>query len=258
VKRERVWFWLIAVSLIIFALCILMLQIVKLHEEGLLKSTTKQTQISIPPEEPNEEKPVEEIKEKSVLVDAVHRVILSQEMPTPRFVRVYNRILYSVPDGNESGFWALIRGLKPKTELIGFGEIAKLKHQLAKMIKTKSDLSIREIRHILDGGEPLNKRALFYISHALSRDIIVSNSDERLGCDLFTKTGEIFHYDSIDKINIEAENKQTLWLYDYGKQRWAVAIFSGKNSDEHNSMRPDVYFELGERHLMKSNLSEDN
>jgi hypothetical protein len=44
-KRQNIWFWLIAISLMVVAMCVLALQLIELHRENDLKIFTKQRDI---------------------------------------------------------------------------------------------------------------------------------------------------------------------------------------------------------------------
>jgi hypothetical protein len=254
-ERDRVsiWFWLVAISLMVLAMCVLSLQIIELNRRS--KKTVAYPEVSpiVVPEEPvEEEKVFEEPKKPKLPIDRRQRAIPSKVMRTPRFIREFDRVLYDVPHDGNCGFWAILRGLKPDDELIRMDEIVDLKRRAAKCAaKTEFGPSHQEIDHMFGGNEWLDTAMLPYISHALERDIIVSSSDKNFGCDFFTEEGEAFHHNSIDEIHREAANEKTIWLHNIDNVHWTVAIYeeqktkadkNGENSD--NSEKHEVYFLL--------------
>jgi hypothetical protein len=236
--RENIWFWLVAISIMVLAMCVLSLQIIELHQKNNLERTTTQHKV-VPVTAPEE--PVVAIKEKEVIevpkrpeipVDQRPRAVLSQAMRTPKFMREFDRALYDVPHDGNCGFWAVLRGLKPDDELIRLDEVMDLKHSAAKCAaKTEFGPSRQEIGRMFGGNEWLDTGALPYISHALKHDIIVSSSDRNFGYDLFTEEGEAFHYDSIDEIHKEAADEKTIWLHNIDNVHWTVAIHEERKKE---------------------------
>jgi hypothetical protein len=248
--RESIWFWLIAISIMVFAMCVLSLQIIELHQENSLKKFKAHEVLPIVVAEPPvETKAVVEVPKKPAEpVDPRPRAIPSLEMRTPKFMREFDRVLYDVPHDGRCGFWAILRGLKPNDELIRLDEIMELKH-LAAMCAAKTEFgpSRQEIGRMFGGDEWLGTDALPYVAHALKRDIIVSSSDKDFGCDLFTEDGEVFHYASIDEIHKEAGNGQTIWLHNIDNAHWTVAIreerrANGNNEPLNAPEKPETYF----------------
>ncbi|MDR2371899.1 MAG: hypothetical protein LBD60_02005 [Puniceicoccales bacterium] len=228
--RENIWFWLVAISIMVLAMCVLSLQIIELHQKNNPGKTVQHKVVSVTaPEEPvaavEEKKTVEVPKKPGVPVDQRPRAILSKAMRTPKFMREFDRVLYDVPYDGNCGFWAVLRGLKPGDELIRSDEIMDLKHSAAKCAaKTEFGPSRQEIGRMFGGNEWLDTGALPYVAHVLKHNIIVSSSDKNFGYDLFTEEGEAFHYDSIDEIHKEAADEKTIWLHNIDNAHWTVAI----------------------------------
>ncbi|MDR2812814.1 MAG: hypothetical protein LBB05_03460 [Puniceicoccales bacterium] len=230
-RKENIWFWLVAISVMVLAMCVLSLQIIELHQKDNLERLVSQHKVLpiVVPEEPvKEETIVEEPEKPKVVVDHADqrpRAIPSKAMHTPKFMQEFDRTLYDVPRDGNCGFWAILRGLKPDDELIRLDEVMDLKHRAAKCAaKTEFGPSRQEIGRMFGGNEWLDTGALPYVSHALKCDIIVSSSDKSFGYDLFTEEGEAFHYDSINEIHKEAANGKTIWLHNINNMHWVVAI----------------------------------
>jgi hypothetical protein len=252
-NREGIWFWLIAISLMVFAMCVLSLQIIELHQKNNIEKFVPRHEVlpvAIPEKSVEEEEVVEEPKKPKVPVDQRPRAVPSRAMRTPKFMREFDRVLYDVPHDGNCGFWAILRGLKPDDELIRLDEIMNLKYRAAKCAaQTEFGPSRQEIGRMFGGNEWLDTGALPYVSHALKNDVIVSSSDKNFGYDLFTAEGETFHYDSIDEIHKEAANGKTIWLHNIDNAHWTVAIHEeGKTETNENDENQDgqekheVYF----------------
>jgi hypothetical protein len=140
-------------------------------------------------------------------------------------IREYERVLYDVPQDGQGGFWAILRGLRPHDSVIRFDEIRELKLRAAQCAEqTEFGPSPQAIGDLFGERSHLDTAALVYVAHAMGRDIIVTSSDERFGCDLFTAEGDTFHYDSVDEVYKEAANGQTIWLHNINNTHWAVAL----------------------------------
>ncbi|MDR1435118.1 MAG: hypothetical protein LBI77_01800 [Puniceicoccales bacterium] len=229
-KKRNIRFWLIALSLMVIALCLLSLQLIKSHRENEPKISTKQRNaLPIAPTFPKETSKVQEVVEEpevpKIPVDRRPRAMPSKKMLTPKLIREYDRTIFDVPHDGNCGFWAILRGMNPDSELIRSGKIMELKRTAAKYAaKVELGPSQQTIERMFGGNEVLGTDALPYVSGALKRDIIVSSSDGNFGYDLFTAKGETFHYDSIDEISREASDEKTVWLHNINNAHWVVAI----------------------------------
>ena len=250
-RKDSVFFWLIAITVMVFAMCVLSLQIINLHQEKDLErfkrhdnvySGEKLTLNDLYPEQESQAAPEVPAQPQVATAVAQPRVLPSKKIRTPKTIREYERTLYDVPHDGKCGFWALLRGLNPEDELIHVKDIADLKKKAAKCaLKTELGPSRQEVRKMFFGDAPLDTAMLPYVSHAVERDVIVS-SNEIPGFDLFTKDGETFHYDTIDEINKEAEKSSTVWLHNISNVHWTVAI---PNPDE-DEKEHDAYYLVSE------------
>ncbi|MDR1590905.1 MAG: hypothetical protein LBR92_02835 [Puniceicoccales bacterium] len=225
--KKSVWFWLIAIAIMVFAMCVLSLQIIDLHQKNSLKKCKVHAAVPVASIEETVEKKEgdKEPKKNAAPIDQRPRAIPSVEMRTPKFMQEFDRILYDVPHDGRCGFWAILRGLNPDDELIRLDEVMELKRLAAKCAaKTELGPSRQEIARMFGGNEWLSSHALPYVAHALKRDVIVSSSDKNFGYDLFTEDGEVFHYASIDEIHKEASSGRTIWLHNIDNVHWTVAI----------------------------------
>jgi hypothetical protein len=252
-RKSSIWFWLVAAAMMIFAVCILSWQLIELHlERSLKKFEEKRVQeIVVPPKDREEKvkapKAVPVMPVMPLPVDRRPRAIPSKKMHTPEIIREYERTLYDVPRDGQGGFWAILRGLRPKAEVIRFDEVMELKYRSAQCAEqTELGPSQEEIGRLFGEHEMLDTAALPYVAHALARDMIVTSSDESFGCDLFTAEGETFHYDSVDEVYKEAANEKTVWLHNINNTRWAVAVGDSETgADEEGGETPhqrETYF----------------
>ncbi|MDE6576314.1 MAG: hypothetical protein K2L24_02860 [Opitutales bacterium] len=246
-RRETVWFWLIAISLMVFAMCVLSLQIIELHQDSDLKRYRAQQVEKLElktPEEPAVEPstppatPVEKQTAEPVPVPSGPIVVLSKPLRTPKVLRSYDRSLYDVPAEANGGFWALLRGLHPEDKLIRSEWIAKLKRKAAKRaLAMEPGPSESEVRRMFGEETPLDTAMLPYLAQAMGQAVIVSDNQGH-GYDLFLDDGETEHYDQIEDLTKYAENPQTVWLHNLDNAHWTVAV-----ANAHDDPTPeDVYF----------------
>jgi hypothetical protein len=247
--RENIFFWLVAISVMVLAMCVLSLQIIELNQRDDFKKLAVHPKISpaaVSEKPVEEEKVFEEPKKPKPSVDRRPNVMPSKAMRTPKLLQKFGRVLYDVPHDGNCGFWAILRGLNPDDELIHMDEVINLKYRAAKCAaRTKFGPSRQEIVRMFGGNEWMDTGMLPYISHALGRDIIVSASNKIFGYYFFTDKGEAFHYDSIDEIRNEAANEETIWLHNIDSVHWTVAIYEGRKIKANED---DEYSDDSEKH----------
>ncbi|MDR3317714.1 MAG: hypothetical protein LBS71_02835 [Puniceicoccales bacterium] len=254
-EREYALFWSIAIVLMMLAICILSLQLIELHQERDLREAKTEHPISVAAPKVETEKKLEVVEEAArkpaeltdPKPDLRPHPMLSRRLRTPETIKEYNRVLYDVPHDEQCGFWAVIRGLMPKNELIRFDDVLGLKYRSVEYAaKSEEEVSRQEIGRLFSKNEPFQASTLLYMTQAIGRDVIVSNADEGAGCDLYTPEGELFHYDSIDEIYKEAANEKTIWLHKINNKHWVVALHeeeSEQNNEKESQLKqPEVYF----------------
>lgn len=243
-RRETVWFWLIAISLMVFAMCVLSLQIIELHQDSDLKRYRAQhiekLELKVPEAEEKEVTP-----EPPVVVtppapqDLGPKVILSAPLRTPKMIREYDRTLYDVPAGPEAGFWALLRGKYDDDKLIRSEWIAKLKRKATKRaLAMEPGPSESEVFRMFGGNAPLDTAMLPYLAQAVGRTVIVSDSQNH-GYDLFFDNGDTEHYDFIEDINKYAENHKSIWLH-LLEDHWTVAMHNSDDEETFYLLSPQA------------------
>lgn len=249
-KKETVWFWLIAIALMVVSMCVLSLQIIDLHKQKD-EEMLKELQSVVPVEEESEEVTVREeekvepteVAKVETPVPSIPKAVPSKRLRTPREMRRYGRILYDVPADGQCGFWALLRGLNPKDELIRREDILRLKKKAARCAaKTEGGPTRGEILRMFAGDEALDTGMLPYLAHAMGRDVVVTSTLENFGYDLFTENGETYHYDTIEEVEREVESPQTIWLHNFDNHHWTVGI--PDEEDDTEKTPQEVYFLL--------------
>lgn len=250
-KKETIWFWLIAIALMVVSMCVLSLQIIDLHRQNddemrkeLLQNVAPVEEESAEKETVSEEKVVpKEVVKVETPVPSIPKAVPSKRLRTPREMRRYGRTLYDVPADGQCGFWALLRGLNPKDELIRREDLLGLKKKAARCAaKTDGGPTRGEILRMFAGDEVLDTGMLPYLSHAMERDVVVTSTLENFGYDLFTENGETYHYDTVEEIEKEVESPQTIWLHNIENRHWTVGV---PDEEEDPEKAPqDVYFLL--------------
>ncbi|MDR1366574.1 MAG: hypothetical protein LBJ13_01545 [Puniceicoccales bacterium] len=261
-NKENIWFWLIAISLMVFAMCVLSLQIIELHQKNdttkvvvqhdalpaaAPQSISQDVPQNVPqniPQKPEEEKDLEG-SEGKLPPGRYLRVIRSKLIHTPKSMQKINRMLYDVPVDGNSVLWAILRGVMLDDRFISVHEIRALQLLIIKCAPEMGwNQTPQEIMRMFDSNELPDTAVFSLIAYALKCDIILSTSDKNRGYDICAKDGEIFHSDSISEIYKEADDKATIWAYyDVDRGRWAAAIQEKISSEIHESQgKHKVYF----------------
>ncbi|MDR0418445.1 MAG: hypothetical protein LBH08_03365 [Puniceicoccales bacterium] len=248
-NKESIWFWLIAISLMVFAMCVLSLQIIELHQksnttEFVVQHNALPTAVSQDaprgasqdmPQKFREEENVGETEEQR-LPGRHMRAIRSKAMRTPKSMRKIDRVLYDVPFGNNSLLWVILRGLMPDDRFISMYELRDLQRLIMQCASEMGwgQLS-QEIMSMFDGSELPDMAMSSRIACALKCDIIFSTSEKNRGYDICTKDGEIFHGDSVNEFYKEACDKATIWAHlDVDKKQWAAAVQEKENLESYD------------------------